>query len=139
MFFKQVMSDFAFNRYIEKTRKLSKSNAHSNTAIIASLNEVIANNYATGARLVAVEKLLKDLIALYKKQCAASTDERLHATLDADDDFISFCCVETHAIIEKEIEADFGKDDILMNKIKILVNLKLLPQRFLLLDAEYTD
>jgi len=137
MFFKQMMSDFAFNRFIEKTRKTAKSDPFSNTAIIASLNEIIAKNYVAGARLVAVEKLLTDCIALFRKNCLAESDVRLHDVLDANDDNISFCCVQTHAIIEKDVAEDFHEDDILMNKIKVLVNLKLLPQRFLLVDAEY--
>jgi hypothetical protein len=137
MFFKQVMSDFAFNRILDKTRKLAKSDPHTNTAVIASLNETIAKKYVTGTRLKSVEQLLTDCIAIFRKHCAAEQDERLHAIIDSDDNNISFCCVETHAIIEKDVEADFYSGDDLMNKIKILVNLKLLPEHFLSIDSEY--
>jgi len=95
------------------------------------MNEVLAKNYVESKRVAAVEKLLKELIALYKKQ--APVDD------DVDEDFINVCLVECHAIIQKDVDEDFINIDSLKNKIKVLVNLKLLPQRFLLLDAEYTD
>jgi hypothetical protein len=40
--FKQFMSDFAFNRNIDKTRKVSKSGKQNNSAVIASLLEIQA-------------------------------------------------------------------------------------------------
>ena len=139
MFFKQIMSDFAFNRGMDKVRKTAKTNHCNNSACIASLNETLALKFYTGNRAKVVEQLLQECINLYKKQCAASTDTRLHDVVDADNEYISFCCVQAHAIIEKDVEEDFITGDDLLNKIKILVNLKLLPEYYLTLNIQYSD
>ena len=133
MFFKQIMSDFAFNRGMEKVRKASKTNHYNNSACIASLNETLALKFYTGNRAKVVEQLLEECITLYKKQCAANSDTRLHDVVDADNEYISFICVQAHAIIEKDIEKDI-LDMELSNSIKIFVNMKLLPESFLTLD-----
>ena len=133
MFFKQIMSDFAFNRGMAKVRKESKTNHYNNSACIASLNETLALKFYTGNRTKVVEQLLLECITLYKKQCAANSDTRLHDVVDADNEYISFCCVQTHAILEKDIEKDI-LDMELSNSIKIFVNMKLLPESFLTLD-----
>ena len=135
MFFKQIMSDFAFNRGMEKVRKASKTNHYNNSACIASLNETLALKFYTGNRAKVVEQLLEECINLYKKQCAANSDTRLHDVVDADNEYISFGCVQAHAIFEKNVEKDILDMD-LTNSIKILVNLKLLPESFLTLDIQ---
>jgi hypothetical protein len=139
MFFKKIMSDFAFNRGMEKVRKASKTNHFNNTACIASLNETLALKFYTGNRAKVTEQLLLECITLYKKQCAADADTRLHSAVDADNDYLSFICVGAHAMIEKDVGEDFMHLDDVTNKIKILVNLKLLPERFLDLDIQYDD
>jgi hypothetical protein len=139
MFFKQIMSDFAFNRGMDKVRKTAKTNHFNNSACIASLNETLALKFYTGNRNKVVEQLLLECITLYKKQCAANSDTRLHDVVHADNEYISFCCVQAHAIIEKDVEEDFITGDDLLNKMKVLVNLKLLPEYYLTLDIQYSD
>jgi hypothetical protein len=135
MFFKQIMSDFAFNRANDKLRKIAKQGQYENSVCIASINETIALKYFSGNRAKVFQQLLEECISLYRKQCAASTDTRLHDAIDADSEYISFCCVQAHAIIEKNVEQDILDMD-LANSIKILVNLKLLPEYYLTLDIQ---
>ena len=134
MFGKQVMSDFASNSFLDDMLKLAKGDWKVNTEVIAGLNEGIAKKYVTGARLKSVEQLLTDCIAILRKQSAG--EPRL-AIVDSEDNVVSFWCVELHAGICKDVESDYYLSDNLMNKIKILVNLKLLPEHFLSIDAKY--
>ena len=135
MFGKQVMSDFASNSFLDDMLKLAKGDWKVNTEVIAGLNKGIAKKYATGARLKAVEQLLTDCIAILREQSAG--EPRLAYIVDSEDNVVSFCCVELHAGIYKDVGADYYLSDNLMNKIKILVNLKLLPEHFLSIDAKY--
>lgn len=122
--FKQMMSDFSFNRVIEKHRKLSKQNYVHNTTIIASLLETEAKKYYSGAKAQKLRSFLTECLNRAKTQEGNTFDVNEH------EDFMCIVYASIHSMFENDTDSDFYKEDM-NNQIKILVNLKLLPERFL--------
>jgi len=132
--FKQFMSDFAFNRNIDKTRKVSKSGKQNNSAVIASLLETQALKYYSGNKAKVIDNLLIECVNRLKTDLKQTVDH-------ANDDNLSFdivciSCSTAHAVLENDISNELRKSINVENQIKILVNLKLLPERFLTLEFE---
>jgi hypothetical protein len=127
--FKQLMSDFAFNRTIQKTRKLSKQNA---SAVVASLLETQAKKYFVGYKASVIDNLLKEVVNSITKEIRQSN----MPGSDGDLTFETVClsAVACHAIIEQDVSEDFVETNTVSNQVKILVNLKLLPENFLSFD-----
>ena len=122
--FKQMMSDFAFNRVLEKSRKLSKQNYVNNVSVIASLLETEAKQYFSGVHAQKLRSFLTECVN------RAKTQE--HSTFDVNEveEFMCVVYASVHSMSENDTDQDFYKEDM-NNQIKILVNLKLLPERFL--------
>ena len=131
--FKQIMSDFAFNRAIEKLRKRSKIDFHENSTVIASLLESQSKNQYSENRSDKIQKLLVECSNRAKvqiKQDTTATD------FDNDDiEYIQFVCAVSHAVVEQDVDDSFIYEGP-QNQIKILVNLKLLPESWLNIDIK---
>lgn len=127
--FKQIMSDFAFIRANDKIRKLSKQGVAQNIAVIASLLEIQAKQWFSGRRSEIVNDLLNECLSRYDKQ---TENESYHC---ADFDVMASACATAQASLEGDVDVGFLQLDI-DNKMKILVNLKLLPERFLDINWE---
>ena len=125
------MSDFAFNRAIEKQRKMIKNHA---STVVASVLQTQALNYYSGRKSTQINNLLTEAVTSFRKEIIASK----MPGYDSDLSFETIClsCAMSSAVLEKDIE-DFTLDTITgSNQVKILVNLKLLPESFLSIEFD---
>jgi hypothetical protein len=125
--FKKMMSDFAFNRVLEKHRKLSKVSYTQNNTVIASLLETEAKQYYSGVQAQKLRSFLTECVNRAKTQEGNTFDVNEH------EDFMCIVYASVHSMFENDTDQDFYKEDM-NNQIKILVNLKLLPERFLQIE-----
>lgn len=133
------MSDFAFSRVIEKHRKIAKSSPQNNSAVIASLLETQALKYYSGNKAVIIDNLLTESINRLKvdiKNTTAFIDSKYGEDEYLSNEAVCLSCATAHAVIQKDVEKDFFKSTDTKNQVKILVNLKLLPERFLSIEFD---
>jgi hypothetical protein len=125
--FKQMISDFAFNRAIEKQRKISKLGYAQNSVVIASLLQTESLNWYSGVRAQKLRSFLTECVN------RAKTQEGTTFEANELEEFICFVFASVHSMSENDTDENFYKEEA-NNQIKVLFNLKLLPERFLQLD-----
>jgi hypothetical protein len=129
--FKSLMSDFAFNRTLEKYRKIGKTRP---AMVVASFLATQASETYPEKRQQKIDTLLLEMVNKTRTDVITTKQPGSDGCLDFDT--ICLSCASSYAVIEKDVEEDFYNTQTPNNQVKILVNLKLLPERFLSINFD---